>query len=280
MDIKSPEGKNSLSTQEWYDMIAIAANLIPGIHAGERFATLQLLERLGIDAQDHVLDVGSGSGVTAALIAEKVGARVTGVDLSPGMVAKARQRAAKLGLADRIKFQVGDVLDLEFDEDTFDVVIFESLLTIMPGDPAAAIREMVRVLKPGGRIGGNEGTIDPGVLPELHDLYEKHPAIQRTYTADSLRKQFEDAGIEIQELVTEIKSQAPAFDLKSVLNDIGCGGLVSFFLTAYPKLVWKLISDRRFREANRVDEKITGLSKEHMGYALIVGQIPGEKQLP
>ena len=264
--------KGNLSTQEWYDFIAMVANLAPGIHAGEKEATKQLLEMLDIKSEDHVLDVGSGSGITAAMIVEETGARVTGIDLSPKMVLKAKERAEKLGISDRADFHVRDILTLDFKENTFDIVLFESLLTIMPGDPADALAEMVRVLKPEGRIGGNEATIDKDVLPELNDLFEKHPAIQRTYTVESLCKQFEDAGIEILDLVTETKSQAPAFDLKSALNEIGCGGLISFFITAYPKLVWKLISDRRFREANRVDAQVTGLSKQYMGYVLIAGQ--------
>jgi ubiquinone/menaquinone biosynthesis C-methylase UbiE len=263
-----------LTTQEWYDMVSIAANLVSGIHAGEKGATQQLLDLLKIEAQDYVLDIGSGPGVTAAVIANQTGARVTGVDLSPGMVAKARQRAQKLNLADKIKFQEGDVLNLAFEEDTFDVVLFESLLTILPGDPQQALAEMVRVLKPGGRIGGNEGIIDPGVRLEMDDLLEKHPAIQRIYTAEELRNQFEIAGIEIQDMITATQSQLPAFDLKSALKEIGCGGLISFFITAYPQLVWKLITDRRFREANQIDEQVTRMSKQHMGYALIVGQTP------
>lgn len=262
----------NLTTQEWYDMVSIAANLVSGIHAGEKAATQQLLDLLKIEPQDYVLDIGSGPGVTAAVIAEQTGARVTGVDLSPGMVAKARQRAEKRNLAEKIKFQEGDVLNLEFEDNTFDVVLFESLLTILPGDPQRALAEMVRVLKPGGRIGGNEGIIDPGVRLEMDDLLEKHPAIQRIYTAEEFQNQFENAGIEIQDMVTATQSQLPGFDLKSALKEIGCGGLISFFITAYPQLVWKLITDRRFREANQIDEQVTRLSKQYMGYALIVGQ--------
>ena len=265
-----------ITTQEWYDFVAIAANLTPGIHVGDKLATKRLLDLLAVGPNDHILDAGSGPGITAALIAEETGARVTGIDLSPGMVSKARERAQKLGISDKVSFQVGNVMTLDFPDGTFDAVIFESLLTIMPGDPRIALAEMVRVLKPGGKIGGNEAIMDPGTLPGLESLLEQHPAIHRTYTAETLKQQFQDASLGDIVLEAVSSSQAPAMDVKNAFQEIGCGGLISFFLTSYPKLVLKLITDRRFREAHRVDEQVTGLSKEYMGYALIIGQKQGE----
>jgi SAM-dependent methyltransferase len=274
MDKEPTRGKNTLSTQEWYDFIALVANLAPGIHAGDKTATKRLLEMLGIDSGKHVLDVGSGSGITAGLIVNEFGARVTGIDISPKMVEKARERAQKTGISDRTHFQVESVLDLPFDNSSFDAVIFESLLTILPGDPATALSEMVRVVRPGGKIGGNEATIDLKALPELESLLEGHPAIQRTYSPTTLRDQFEAAGLKDIQMDIEDASQAPALDMSSALREIGCGGLLSFFISSYPKLAWKLITDTRFRQARRIDEQVTSLSKEYMGYALIVGQKP------
>ncbi len=272
MDTKSPRKTNSLTTQEWYDFIATVVDLAPGIHTGGKKATQQLLKLLAVESGDRVLDVGCGPGITAAMIVEETGASVTGIDISPQMVSKARDRAVKLGITDRVDFQVKDVLSLDFEESAFDVVLFESLLTILPGDPVTALSEMVRVLKPGGRIGGNEATIDMTALPELESLLAQHPAIQRAYTQESLRDQFQAAGLE-NIILEEIKeSQAPALDMKSALNEIGCGGLIAFFVTSYPKLVWKLITDPRFREAQRIDEQVTSLSKQYMGYVLIIGQ--------
>lgn len=274
MDKKSPKTKDSLTTQEWYDFIATVTDLAPGIHAGEKQATRRLLKLLAVGPGERVLDVGCGPGVTAAMIVEETGASVTGIDISPQMVSKARERAEKLGIADRADFQVKDVLSLDIPEHTFDVVLFESLLTILPGDPDLALAEMVRVLKPSGRIGGNEATMDVTALPELESLFDQHPAIQRTYTRESLRDQFAAAGLENIHLEEVKESQAPALDLKSALNEIGCGGLIAFFVVSYPKLVWKLITDPRFREAHRIDEQVTSLSKQYMGYGLITGLKP------
>jgi ubiquinone/menaquinone biosynthesis C-methylase UbiE len=263
--------KNELTTQEWYDFVSLVAGLSPAIHAGEGAATQHLVEKLEIKSSDHVLDVGCGIGATAILIAEKTGARVTGIDLSPKMIEKARERADQLGISDRVQFKLGNVLALDFNTAAFDVALFESVLTILPGDPIQALSEIFRVLKPDGRVGGNEATINPAGSPELEDLLEQHPAIQRAYTAESLQAQFAAAGFVNVRLDEIQNSQAPAVDSPSVLKGLGCGGLLSFFFLTYPRLIWRLITDPRVRQASMIDKKVTALSKEYMGYVLITG---------
>jgi ubiquinone/menaquinone biosynthesis C-methylase UbiE len=268
-----------ISTQEWYDFVARVADLAPAIHVGDQEATRTLLEMLQLDPSHHVLDVGCGAGITATLIASQIGARVTGIDIAPRMVAKAQERARRAGLSERVHFHVGDVFDLPFDDATFDAVIFESLLTIIPGDPADALAEMARVLRPGGRVGGNEGTIDPAALPEFDPFLDQHPAVQRAFTPGTLRQQFEEAGFQELRMKIDPTGRTPALDMSSALREVGCSGLITFFLRSYPKLAWKLLTDRRFRRARRIDERITQLGEEHMGYALIVGQKPGQSLL-
>ena len=60
----------------------------------------------------------------------------------------------------------------------------------------------------------------------------------------------------------------------SLLKEIGCGGLLKFFVQVYPKIAWKMITDPRFREAKALDEQITKQSQQYMGYVLIVGEKP------
>ena len=272
MKNKILEDQTTQTTREWYDFVSIVSSLATGIHTGGPEATRQLLDMIGLRSQDQILDVGSGPGSTALRIAENSGAQATGIDLSPEMVSKARMRVERLGLTGKVDFQVGNVLALEFADETFDAVIFESLLTILPGDPGRALEEMVRVLKPGGVLAGNEATIDPGYLAELESLLDQHPAIQRAYTAESLWEQFESAGLMDINMLEIKESPAPQLDLKTALHNIGCGGLLSFFLVSYPKLVWKLITNPGLRQAQKVDEQITKLSQEYMGYVLIMGR--------
>lgn len=264
-----------VGTREWYDFVALVAGVAPGIHPGGQEATRTLLQMLHLGPSDHVLDVGCGPGATATLIAREIGARVTGIDISEAMVAKARERAQQEGLAERLHFQVGEVLDLEFSDGTFDAVVFESLLTVIPGDPADALAEMTRVLRPGGHIGGNEATLDPPVPPEFESLLAEHPATQRTFTPETLRKQFEEAGLLELEMEVVPASEAPSLDISSAFGELGLGSLLSFFLRSYPRLLQKLLFDRRFRRARQIDEQVTKLGEEYMGYALIVGRKPG-----
>ena len=103
---------------------------------------------------DDVLDAGAGTGLTSLLAAEKVGplGHVTLLDLSKGMLESARRKITPVGLRERFRFEIGNMLHLPFEDATFDAVL--STYSACPvADPAKAVREMYRVLKPGGRLG-------------------------------------------------------------------------------------------------------------------------------
>jgi len=100
----------------------------------------------------RVLDVGCGVGRWSRLLAAR-GALVTGVDLSPTMIAQARQRAAADGVADRCRFQVQDLSNLSVGEQ-FDLVLGVTVLQhiLDPAALRAAFAAMTRHLAPGGRM--------------------------------------------------------------------------------------------------------------------------------
>jgi SAM-dependent methyltransferase len=104
----------------------------------------------------EVLDIGCGIGVGPAYIARTHGCRVVGVDLSPQMLDWARRRVREEGVEDLVSLLVADVLSLPFEDDRFDIVIAESVLAFVV-DKERALAEMVRVTKPGGYVGLNEG---------------------------------------------------------------------------------------------------------------------------
>jgi ubiquinone/menaquinone biosynthesis C-methylase UbiE len=240
---------------------------LPGLHLGGQEATQALLDMCQLEATSRVLDIGCGSGNTACLIAKQYGARVQGIDLSEVMIAKAKERASQQGVMEKAEFRVSDVFQMPFEDDSFDVVIVESVLTALPGDKKRALTEMVRVVRPRGRIGVNESTVDPSAPPEYLALCAEHPAIYGYFTPQTLRGLFEESGLQVVRM-TETKNVGTP----SALKEMGLGGLLLFMIRVYPKILLKLLRDARFRKAARIDDEITKRGKEYLGYTLIVGQ--------
>lgn len=112
-------------------------------------ASAHLVARAQVTAHDKVLDVACGTGVTA-ITAARTGAAVTGLDLTPDLLAVAEDEAA-LAEVQGIRWHEGDAESMPFTDDAFDVVL-SSFGHMFTPDPAAAARELVRVAKPGGRI--------------------------------------------------------------------------------------------------------------------------------
>ena len=111
-------------------------------------AAPRLVKHARIGQGAAVLDVGCGTGVVA-LTAARLGARVTGADLTPKLLERARENAAIMNLV--IEWHEADVEALPFPDARFDVVVSQFGHMFAPR-PDVAIREMLRVLKPGGTI--------------------------------------------------------------------------------------------------------------------------------
>jgi ubiquinone/menaquinone biosynthesis C-methylase UbiE len=114
----------------------------------QREAWHQLLSRLVGPPPQRALDVGCGTGFLALRLGE-LGHTVAGVDLSEQMLAQARVKAEQAAL--EIEFRVGDAADLGVHDETYDLVVARHVIWNMP-DPARAVAEWLRVLRPGGRL--------------------------------------------------------------------------------------------------------------------------------
>lgn len=110
----------------------------------------------GLKQGETVLDLGSGGGFDVFIAGRKVGAsgRVIGVDMTPDMLAKARANIAayrgRTGL-DNVEFRLGEIEHLPVADNSVDVIISNCVINLSPDKPQVW-REMVRVLKPGGRV--------------------------------------------------------------------------------------------------------------------------------
>lgn len=120
------------------------------IHPGGRASTEELLRRAGITAESMVLDVGCGVATTAVEISRRYGAHVTAVDIAALMLDRAAANVAAAGVDALVHVEHGDILDLDYLDCSFDVVIAEAVTMFV--DRARAAAELARVAKPGGRV--------------------------------------------------------------------------------------------------------------------------------
>jgi ubiquinone/menaquinone biosynthesis C-methylase UbiE len=123
------------------------------ITAGTDQKGRELLVEAAVQTGDRVLDCGAGTGSTGILAARKAGpgGSVTLFDMSEAMLAVAREKVTRAGLQQRARFQTGDMVQLPFANDSFDVAL--STYSLCPlYDPEKGALELYRVTKPGGRV--------------------------------------------------------------------------------------------------------------------------------
>jgi SAM-dependent methyltransferase len=120
------------------------------LHAGGLASTEHLLDALGVTAEARVLDVGSGAGGPARVAATR-GCTVTGLDLSPDFVDLARKLTARVGLGDRVTFDVGSATHMPYDDNTFTRAMLNHVGMNIEAK-GAVFAEVRRVLGPDGRF--------------------------------------------------------------------------------------------------------------------------------
>jgi ubiquinone/menaquinone biosynthesis C-methylase UbiE len=120
-------------------------------HIRGRAATLEIIEALGITADSHVLDLGSGVGGPARTLAELTGCKVTGVDLTPEFCEVATALSEWTGLSGRTRFQTGDATATGLPDAAVDAALTVHVAMNI-ADKHALYAEAFRVLRPGGRF--------------------------------------------------------------------------------------------------------------------------------
>jgi SAM-dependent methyltransferase len=154
-----------------------------------------LVELAAVDSEARWLETACGPGLVARALAGRVGT-VEGVDLTPAMVEKARAEAAADGVGN-VEFAVGDATALEYEDGSFDGAINRLSLHHIPA-PQRLVREMARVVRPGGQVIVGDHVTDPD--PEAmawHQEVERlrDPSHWLCLTQERLRRLGEEAGL-------------------------------------------------------------------------------------
>jgi ubiquinone/menaquinone biosynthesis C-methylase UbiE len=246
-----------------YQADAVALILGDSYHPGGLALTRRLAKALGLRSGERVADVASGPGSTAFLLAAEFGVAVDGIDLGEAAVAAANARAVDAGVDDHVAFHVGDAERLPLPDESVDAVVCECALCTFP-DKAAAANEMARVLKPGGRVGITDVTLDPDRLdPELASLAGWVACIADARPVDDYRQHLERAGLQVT--LTEAHDQALAKMIETI-----DARLVAYRMMSAPALVGIDIDAVRQKVAIAARAVADGVA----GYSLLVAQKP------
>ena len=168
----------------------------------------------------NVLDMGCGTGVWTQRLAERYpNARITGLDLAPGMLGQARQR-----YGESIHWQPGDAAAQPFDKRSFDLV-FSNLAVQWCPDIGAVMEELYRVLTPGGQA--HITTLLPGTLEEIAFAWQRPEALLQTPDRASVESAILDHGLTITRQTTTVERFYYP-DLKAVMASIkGVGAQIA-----------------------------------------------------
>ncbi|MGC0423588.1 methyltransferase domain-containing protein [Embleya sp. AB8] len=137
-----------------------------------------LIDNIALTPNDHLLDIGCGTGGPAIRLARRTGARVTGINVSKSQLARCDERLADSGLADRVEFTYGNVMELDHPDASYDAAWSIDCFPHLCDRPAG-LRETLRVLRPGGRFLLTEfalrGTPDHSALDSFARLWTSPP---------------------------------------------------------------------------------------------------------
>ena len=237
-------------------------------HLGGRKATDDLAALCQIGTGQTILNVGSGSGISAAYLVQTYGCKVIGVDILPGMVESAKSWAQEKGLSEHLEFRVADARDLPFEDNRFDALISESVNTFIP-DREIAMREYIRVIKPGGLIGFNEAiwVKQPSeaiaeIIIEATNQQFKSPQIWQDL--------FRDAGlIDLMIETYPMEMRAEARNQKGLLR-------AGDYMRILGRMIILLFKDSDTRSLLKYAGSNPRQYFEYMGYGLFVGKNPGD----
>jgi ubiquinone/menaquinone biosynthesis C-methylase UbiE len=229
------------------------------LHPGGLDITQELAQLCGIKKDTSVLDAASGTGESACYLAEKIGARVVGIDGSELMIERAREKAKQRNLS--IEFKKGDAHELPFEDDRFDVAISECTMCLL--DKERAIREMVRVVKPNGYVGFHD-ICWKSDTPEHMKKRLAEIESERPETLQGWKALCEKAGlVDVQALDRSVL--IPAW-MKETTRNLSLANIAKIVLKVFR--MWGISGLMAVWESERI------FQSRYTGYGIIVGRKP------
>ncbi len=188
----------------------------------------------GINAGDSVLDLGSGAGNDCFIARSIVGENgsVTGLDFTEAMIAKARENNEKLGFTN-IHFVQGDIESMPLPDNSFDVVVSNCVLNLVP-DKVKAFAEMWRVMKPGGHFCVSD-VVTIGSLPEAvqKDMELYAGCVSGAISHDEYLNMISQTGFSNTSIHKMKRIEVPQHLLNGLDSDDSEKGIFSITITAY-----------------------------------------------
>lgn len=188
----------------------------------------------GINAGDSVLDLGSGAGNDCFIARSIVGENgsVTGLDFTEAMIAKAQENNQKLGFSN-VYFVQGDIEEMPLPDKSFDVVVSNCVLNLVP-DKAKAFAEMWRVIKPGGHFCVSD-VVTIGTLPEAiqKDMELYAGCVSGAVSRVDYLKTISDAGFSNTTIHKMKRIEVPQHLLNGMSSNDSEKGIFSITVSAY-----------------------------------------------
>lgn len=253
---------NSIAKCDVFDFFANHLGLTV-IHPGGLKATQKLEDTLEINSNTKVLDIACGKGSTAFYLAEKYGCSVVGIDISEELIQEAKDTCRKKRLEDKVKFVVGNAMDLPFDDNQFDVAISQGILVFV-SDKTKTINEASRVLKNGGKAGWVELSWkkepDADFLDKVDNVLRAY-CLKNARTYDGWKNVFE-------------KTNTPTLEIKkgkTITNNF-FGMLKEEGIVNTIKITFNSISKSEVRNRLKIMGKFVEEYSDYFGYGVYVIQ--------
>ena len=195
---------------------------IDQFHSRGRESTLEVAELANIQATDLVLDVGCGLGGTARHLAEIYNCHVTGLDLTDEYISVGKKLTDLVGLSDRVELHQGSALEIQFDDEQFDIVWTEHVQMNI-ADKNKFYSEIARVLKPGGRFVFHDIFRGTGDSPFYPLPWAEHESYSFLATEEETLEVFDQVGLTIDQWNVKIQESLEFFN--TVIARIEADGL-------------------------------------------------------